>query len=256
MTNYSPLLALFVLAPRLRRASNRALSIYLPARFEGYDARFYDIEFRDLLHRFKDRLSAKDRELMEYEMRRLRNHVATVRPAGGPGFAGFADEPHGVLELIRLRDEVEERLEVGELLVAPILRQLEHYPPALIAVVDKEHAKTFGAILDEIIPLAHVNGVDVRHTRAGGTSASSNQRRADNRTKANLEIAIKTVEREMASGAYVHLYIAGPEEARTTFERMLPERLKKAIAGHLSASLDSSLLRHELRQKVVAAEKR
>ena len=51
MTNYSPLLALFALAPRLRRASNRAVSIYLPARSEGYDARFYDIEFRDLLHR-------------------------------------------------------------------------------------------------------------------------------------------------------------------------------------------------------------
>jgi hypothetical protein len=256
MANYSPLQALFVLAPRLRRASSRAVSIYLPARSEGYDARFYDIEFRDLLHRYKDRLSPKDRELMEYELRRLRNHVAAVRPAGVPGFAGFADEPRGVLELVRLRDEVEERLEVGELLVAPILRQFERYPPALIAVVDKEHAKTFGSILDDIIPLEHVDGTQVRHTRAGGTSASSNQRKADNRTKANLEIAIKTVEREMASGAYMHLYIAGPEEARATFERMLPERLKKALAGHLSASLDSTLLKRELREKVVAAEKR
>ena len=256
MANYSPLQALFVLAPRLRSASNRALSIYLPARSGGYDPRFYDIEFRDLLHRYRDRVSAKDLELMEYEMRRLRHHVAVVRPAGCPAFAGFADEPHGVLELIKLRDEVDERLEVGELLLAPILRQLEHYPPALIAVVDKEHAKTFGAILDEIIPLQHVNGTEVRHTRAGGTSASSNQRKADNRAKANLENAVKTVEREMATGAYMHLYIAGPDEARTTFERMLPERLKKALAGHLSASLDSSELKHELREKVWAALKR
>jgi release factor family 10 len=256
MTNYSPMLALFVLAPRLRRASNRAVSIYLPARSAGYDARFYDIEFRDLLHRYRDRLSAKDQELMEYELRRLRHRVAVVRPAGCPAFAGFADEPNGVLELIKLRDENEERLEVGELLVAPILRQLEHYPPALIAVVDKEHAKTFGAILDEIIPLQEVNGVEVRHSRAGGTSASSNQRKAENRAKANLESAVKTVEREMSSGAYMHLYVAGPEEARATFERMLPERLKKTVAGHLSASLDSSELKRELREKVVAAEKR
>ena len=97
MTRYSPLLAIFVLSPRLRRASNRAVSIYLPARSEGYDARFYDIEFRDLLHRYRDRLSPKDRELMEYEMRRLRHYVAVVRPAGSPAFAGFADEPNGVL---------------------------------------------------------------------------------------------------------------------------------------------------------------
>src|SRR5436305_3605852 len=105
MSNYSPLQALFVLAPRLRRASNRAVSMFLPARSEGYDARFYDIEFRDLLHRYQDRLSSQDRELMEYEMRRLRHHVATVRPAGCPAFAGFADEPHGVRELIKLRAE-------------------------------------------------------------------------------------------------------------------------------------------------------
>src|SRR5690242_17163775 len=256
MTNYSPVLSLFVLAPRLRRASNRAVSVFLPARSEGYDARFYDIEFRDLLHRYQDRLSPKDRELMEYEMRRLRHHVAVVRPAGCPAFAGFADEPHGVLELVKLRDETDERLEVGELLLAPILRQLEHHPPALIAVVDKEHAKTFGVRSEEIIPLEQVNGAEVRHTRAGGTSALSNQRKADNRAKANLETAVKTVDREMSSGAYANLYVAGPAEARTTFERMLPERLKKMVAGHLSASLDSNVLKRELREKFVAAEQR
>lgn len=252
MSNYSPLLALFVLAPRLRRASNRALSVYLPARAEGYDARFYDIEFRDLLHRYNDRLSPKDRELMEYEMRRVRNHVAVVRPSGCPAFGGFADEPHGVLELVKLRRETDERLEVGELLVAPILRQIDEFPPALIAVVDKEHAKLFGSILEEIIPLQQVSGEEVRRSRAGGTSASSNQRKADNKAKQNLESAIRSVEREMASGAYVHLYVAGPDEARATFERMLPERLKKSIAGHLSASLDSSALKRELREKVTA----
>ena len=252
MSNQSPLLALFAIAPRLRRASNRAVSIYLPARPEGYDPRFYDIEFRDLLHRYKDRLSPKDQELMDHELRRLRNHVAVVRPAGVPGFAGFADEPRGVLELVSLRDAVEERLEVGELLVAPILRQLEHYPPALVAVVDKEHAKTFGVILEEIITLQHVDGSQVRHTRAGGTSAPSNQRKADNTAKANLESAIKIVEREMASGVYVQLYVAGPAEARATFERLLPERLKKAVAGHLSASPDPAELKRALREQVIA----
>jgi len=256
MSTYSPLHAVFVLAPRLRRASNRAVSVYLPARSEGYDARFYDLEFRDLLHRYQDRVTAKDRELMEYEMRRLRHQIAVVRPAGCPAFAGFADEPNGVLELVKLRDETDERLEVGQVLLAPILRQLEHYPPALVAVVDKEHAKTFGAILDDIVTLDHVDGAEVRHTRAGGPSAPSNQRKADNRAKANLETAVKTVERELASGAYQQIFLAGPDEARSAFERMLPERIKKMVAGHLSASLDSTELKRELREKVAAAERR
>lgn len=256
MNNHSSLLALFALAPRLRRASSRAVSVFLPARSEGYDARFYDIEFRDLLHRYSDRLSPKDRELMEYEMRRIRNHVAVVRPGGCPAFAGFGDEPHGVLELVKLRDPVEERLDVGELLVAPILRQLEHYPPALVVVVDKEHAKLFGAILDDVIVLEQVKGEEVRHSRAGGTSAPSNQRKADNKAKQNLETAIKAVEREMSSGVYVQLYVAGPEEPRAAFEKMLPERLKKSVAGHLSASLDSSELKRQLREQLTMAVKR
>ena len=129
MTHYSPLLSIFVLAPRLRRASNRAVSIFLPARSEGYDARFYDIEFRDLLHRYSSRLGPKDRELMEYEMRRLRHHVAVVRPAGCPAFAGFADEPNGVLELVKLRDEIEANFKIeGDLrreVQADIRRKIE-----------------------------------------------------------------------------------------------------------------------------------
>jgi hypothetical protein len=56
----------------------------------------------------------------------------------------------------------------------------------------------------------------------------------------------------MASGVYVQLYIAGPEEARTTFERLLPERLKKVVAGHLSASPDPSELKRALREQVIA----
>jgi hypothetical protein len=255
MTTYSPLLALFALAPRLRLASSRALTIYLPARSEGYDPRFYDIEFGDLEHRYRDRLAEKDRSLMEHELRRLRQHVAVVRPAGCPAFAGFADEPTGLLELIKLRAPTDERLEVGELLLAPMLRQLEKYPPALIVVVDKEHAKTFGAILDEIIPLRQIDGVEVRHTRAGGTSASSNQRKADNKAKANLENAVKVVQREMASGAYMHLYLAGPDEARAQFESLLPESLKKVVARHMRVLIDSPTLKHDLREKMEEAVK-
>src|SRR5258708_4246737 len=239
MTTYNPVLALVAPAPELRRASSRALTVYLTARSEGYYARFYDIELRDLEHRYRERLGNRDRVLMEHELRRFRQYLAVVKPAGCPAFAGFADEPAGLLRLIKLRAPVEKRLEVGDILIAPILRQLEQVPPALIAVVDKEHAKTFGAILDEIIPLQEMDGVEVRHTRAGGTSAPSNQRKAENRAKANLENAVKIVEREMASGAYMHLYIGGPEEARGTFERRDPEAPQQKGEGPPKHLFDS-----------------
>jgi hypothetical protein len=253
MTEYSPLTSLFALAPDLRRASNQTLSLYIAAHSEGYDASRYDIEFRELARRYRDRLGEKEREVLERELPRLRAHLGIMRPAACPALAGFADEGSAILEIIPLRAETESRLEVGEPLLAPMLRQLEEFPPALVAVVDKQEGRTFAAILGDVVPIDHVVGVQVKHSRPGGTSAESNQRKADNRARANLEQVVKTVEREMASGAYLNLYIAGPDEARAQFERLLPASLARAIAGRLNALIDSPTLGHELRQRLMAA---
>ncbi len=245
--------ALHRFVPNLRRASDRALSVYLPARAEGYDLRPYDIEIGQLRRRYKDRLDDEEREIMERELMRLREHLGVVRPAGCPAVAGFADEPAGLLELVKLPLETEARLQVGPLLLAPIERMLERFPPALIAVVDKEEGKLFAAILDEVYPIADVKGVEVKHSKAGGTSALSNQRKADNRTKANMEKVIHAIEREVKTGEYGRLFVAGPEEARSELERLMPPAPKRLLAGHLSASLDSTRLQHELREQLVIA---
>jgi hypothetical protein len=245
--------ALYRFVPNLRRASDRALSVYMPARAEGFDLRHYDIEIGQLRRRYSDRLDDEEREIMERELLRLREHLVIVKPAGCPAIAGFADEPAGLLELVTLPLETEARLEVGPLLLAPIERQLEGFPPALIAVADKEEGKLFAAILDAVYPLADVKGVQVKHQKAGGTSALSNQRKADNRTKANLERVILAIEREVKTGEYGRLFVAGPQEARAKLERLMPPALKRLLAGHLSASLDSTRLQHELREQLVIA---
>lgn len=245
--------ALYRFVPNLRRASDRALSVYMPARAEGFDLRHYDIEIGQLRRRYSDRLDDEEREIMERELLRLREHLVIVKPAGCPAIAGFADEPAGLLELVTLPLETEARLEVGPLLLAPIERQLEGFPPALIAVADKEEGKLFAAILAAVYPLADVKGVQVKHQKAGGTSALSNQRKADNRTKANLERVILAIEREVKTGEYGRLFVAGPQEARAKLERLMPPALKRLLAGHLSASLDSTRLQHELREQLVIA---
>ena len=250
MASYSPLHSIFTLAPSLRGASQMALSVYIPARPQGFDARHYDIVFGDLMHRYRERLGDTERGVMEEELPRVRAALATARPAGCAALAGFADSSSEVLELIKLPGPTQERLEVGELLLAPMLRQLEQFPPAVIVVVDKEQAVTFRAILDEVEPMRELAGVEVRHSRAGGASALNLQHRGDNRAKANLAKAVKAVEREMATGAFAALYVAGPDEARAEFERLLPASLSSKIAGHLSASLDSAELAHDLLARV------
>jgi hypothetical protein len=249
----SYLKALFAAVPTLRRASDRALSLYVPVRAEGYDLRFYDIEFGQLKRLYKNRLDDDEREVMEREMQRIREHLEVVKPAGCPAMAGFADESAGVLELIKLPAETEARLQVGPLLIVPIERQLERFPPALIAVVNKEQGRLFAAILDGIYPIGQVKGVQVKHTKAGGTSAPSNQRKADNRTRANLERVLETMERQVQTGIYKRLFVAGPEEARAELEHLMPPPIKRMLAGHLSASLDSKQLERDLRGQLLEA---
>ena len=59
----------------------------------------------------------------------------------------------------------------------------------------------------------------------------------------------------MQSGLYDRLFVAGPEEARTELEHLLPQPLRQKLAGHLSAQLDSGTLQHELRKQLLAAAK-
>ena len=236
----SLLSALFAIAPNLEAATSRALSIYLPVRAEGFDALHYDLVLNHLAARYRERLDGDELHSLDTELARVHTHLNLIRPAGCPALAVFADERAGLLALVRLPVSTEARLEVGPLLLAPIERLLERHPPALVVVADKEEAHTFAAVLGEVVPLHHLTGEEVKASRAGGYSAGSNQRKADNRTRANLRNLVKVVEQDMRHGSFIRLFLAGPDEARSELEGLLPVWLSAMVAGHLSASLDTS----------------
>lgn len=232
-----PISTLFSIAPNLRTASSRALSLYLPIRAEGFDALEIELTLNHLAARYHERLGQAERHVLDSELARMRTHLNIVRPAGFPAVAGFADAGAGLLTLIRLPETVEARLEVGPLLLAPVERLLARYPPALVLVADKEEARSFAAVLGELVPLQHLTGNQVKHSRVGGTSASSNQRKADNIARANLLTVIRLVDEEIRRGDFTKLFLGGPPEALSELERLLPPHLASMVAGHVSASL-------------------
>ena len=236
----SLLSALFAIEPNLATASSRALSIYLPARAEGFDALHYELVLNHLAARYRDRLDGAELQALDAELARVRTHLNLIRPAGCPAVAVFADQQAGLLALVRLPVSTEARLEVGPLLLGPIERILEQHPPALVVVADKEEARTFAAVLGEVVALHHLTGEEVKASRAGGYSAGSNQRKADNSTRANLRKLVTVIEEDMRHGSFTRLFLAGPDEARSALEGLLPARLAAMVAGHLSASLDTS----------------
>ncbi len=232
------LLAFF---PSLRSASDRTLSVYFSIRPEAYDGKFYDGELKRIVEKHWHKLSDEDRKVVDRELPRVKAQLAVVRPLACPFMAAFADEPKGVLRLIRLPEATEDRLEVDPPLLAPLELMLRKYPPSLIVVVHKEQAQTFASILDEMIPQHHIEGASVKHIRSGGNKNPSLQRKEENRVRANMAAVVRLVDREVSAVSYRRLYLAGPDDAVAELERLLPPSLKKIIAGRLSASLDSSV---------------
>ena len=231
---------LLKLEPQLEMADERTLSLYLPVRAEGFDAAHYDLLLNHAVAEYEHKLDCERRALLETELKRLRTHLNLVRPAGVPALVAFSNEPARLLTLIRLPESIEPRIEVGPPLLAPLELMLEHYPPAVVAVVDKEEARLFASVLGEVLALDHVTGQDVRHTRAGGTSAPSNQRRADNRMRANLKRVVAILQREVKRDEFNRIFVAGPQEARAELIRELPKPLASAVAGTISASLETT----------------
>lgn len=226
------------LLTRLRTLPRQdCLTLYLPVRREGYDERYYSALLQGLVKRYRDRLSEEERETVGRELPRLHHWLEIERPAGCDGLAMFGCEAAGLREALRLPEPPEARLEVGAPLLAPIDRMLEEHPPALVAVVDKEKARLFGSILGELLAVTEMKGEEVKHSKAGWTSAPSNQRKADNRAARNLREVARRLDQE-DGGFYRELWVVGPPEARTELIRALSDRLRALHREIAQSSLD------------------
>jgi hypothetical protein len=230
---------LLKLEPQLQSADERTLSVYLPVRAEGFDAGHYDLLLNHAAQPYRQKLEEDQRRLFDAELLRVRTHLKVVRPAGCPALVVFANVATGLLTLIRLPETIEARVELGPPLLAPLELMLTHFPPAIAVVVAKREARTYASVLGEVIALEHMTGQDVRHSRAGGTSASSNQRKADNRTRANLKRVVEILDREVARGDFGRIFVAGPDEARAELLHELPKSMSGLVAGTISASLET-----------------
>ena len=248
---------LLKLEPQLEHADASTLSLYLPVRAEGFDAAHYELLLNHLAKDYRRDLDEDLRPVLDAEMQRVRTHLNVVRPAGCTALVAFSNTGQGLLTLIRLPERVEARVEVGPPMLTPLEVLLDDHPPAIVVVLDKKEARIFASVLGEVVHLDHFEGQDVKRNRAGGTSAPSNQRRADNRAKANLKHVVDVLEREVSRDSFARVFVAGPEEARSQFMHELPKSVAAKLAGTLKVTLDNTpgRLAAEIREQMVRAGK-
>jgi len=167
------------------------------------------------------------------------------------GLAIFSSRPLGIFQLWRLPEPVPPRLAwMNWFDLEPIRAQLERRPPTLIALVDKEGARLFSAVLDQTEELLAVEGVEVSRHRQGGWSAADFQRHEDEQARANLASAARAVERLLSRGFHRRLVLAGPPEARAELERLLSPRARATVTlrGHAERRIEGADLRRSLRR--------
>jgi hypothetical protein len=242
------LLAFF---PSLRAASDQTLSVFFPVHSEAYEARFYDHELRRLTEAHMHRLGEEERAVVDRELPRVRAELEALRPAGCPFMAAYSDSTKGVLRFIRLPAVIEDRLEVGPPLLAPLDLVLKQHPPSLLVLANKDRAKTFASILDELIPQHSVEGTVTKHIKSGGTKNLNLQRKEENRVKGNMAAVVRVIDREVSAVSYKRIYLAGTDEALAVLEKLLPPSLRNIVAGRISATFE---MNHGDLEKLVRKE--
>jgi hypothetical protein len=214
------------------RFEEMALSLYLPAG-PAPDRKFHHALIKDLEREWKEDAecgSAAQRELAVVK------RFLDARSFAGRPLAIFSYEPRSIFEVRLLPEELGTILKFDHrFYVEPLRKLLRRHPPAVVAVVDKEHARVFEVVLGDCQEVAEFEGEPVKHHKQGGSHQASNQRHMENLAHSNLKAAVDWL--AARTGPPAPLYVGGPTEARSSFIRLLPKRVRERVAGEFPAQL-------------------
>lgn len=152
------------------------------------------------------------------------------------GLAAFATADGRQHRRYRFAIPVADRVTVGEgPFVTPLVKLLDERQRYAVALVDRRSARVFLVHLGEVEEYTELFDPNVRgQFKGGGWRAWEESRRArriDNQVKAHLEQVAEELEDLLADVYVGRLVLAGPIEARTRFESLLPTSLRGRIVG-------------------------
>jgi hypothetical protein len=225
------------------------LSLYAAAG-PGFDPAYYRALLKDVDKTLAADLAGERRSRLEVEVNRVRDFLADTRPPGLP-LAIFSCAEDGILDARRLPEDVETqgwfdiRFHLG-----PLEAQLERHPPGIVVVAEKDAARLYAVVLEDVRELDEVEGRKISDTRKQGPDSSHHH--VDNEARLNLK---QVVDRLMQTNLRDHglraLYVAGPTEARSRLVAELPQPLRKAVRAELEVQvgLGPDELAEQLRQQ-------
>ena len=202
------------------------LTLYFP-RGPGFDPSYYDGLLKDA-----EREIGAERGLAR-EMVAVRDFIERVRPPGLP-LAIFSCGPAGIFDARRLPDDVERRSVLGERFdLNPLAEQLDRHPPGVVAVVEKDEVRLYGVVLADVQPIEEVAGeAVVRDVRPDKQSGWPRQQVHKN-LKHAVDVLLKVSAARRGLDA---IYLAGPEEPRQAFRKLLPKPAQDRVRAEFGVT--------------------
>jgi hypothetical protein len=223
------------------------LTVYTAAG-PGYDPSYYRALLKDVERDLALNMDERHRIRLAVEMRQVEQFLDDVRPPGLP-LAVFTCTPDGVFDARRLEEDVNTRgFFDTSFHLGPLEEQLHRHPPALVVVTEKDRARIFAVVLDDVRELNDIEGEKIRDTKRQGPTSSRHHVKEHERQniKQVVDRLIHTGVRRLGLEA---LYVAGPVAARSQFIGELPEPLRKSLRGELDVQvgIDSDELADQIR---------
>ncbi len=224
------------LFPHLRGEHDAGcLTLYMAAG-PGYDPSYFRALLKDVERDLAVDMDERHRIRLGVEMRRVNQFIDEVRPPGLP-LAVFSCVPDGVFDARRLEEDVhtegffDTRFHLGHL-----EEQLRRHPPALVVVTEKDKARLFAVVLDDVHELDEIEGEKIRDTKRQGPDSS--RHRVKEHERQNIRRVIdRLMQTELRGLGLEALYVAGPVAARSQFIDELPQPLRKSLRGELEVQV-------------------
>ncbi len=226
------------------RFTDLALSLYLPAG-PSLDQSFHHALLKDLQRDYERTGRSAEQAALRRELKAVRQFL-DASSQGGKALAIFSCTPADFAQVRHLPGDVSAQLWIDRWLhLDPLISAIAEHPPALLVAVDKERARVFRLVLDEIEELADIAGEPIKRQAQGGWAQSRFQRHEDLHAEGNVRRTVRWI-LQLPPGLFTRVAVAGPVEARASFINQLPGRLRAAVI-ELSAPLylqSSSLAEH------------
>src|SRR5579885_3495717 len=203
------------------------LSLYLSLDPARQVRRGYRVVFTDLVKQMEGGLDEATREGLRREVARVERYLDATPPRG-KGLALFSCAPHGLWQVYPLPVPVADALHLGRTpYIRPLLDVLDEYERYAVALVDKEKARLFTVYLGEIEEHDQVYDVVPGKHDQGGWSQANYQRHHEAHVYWHLKRVAAELSVLLRRRPFDRLVLAGPEEATSELQRLLPRSLRR-----------------------------